>query len=201
MKHQDRRHATRSLVLDAAIRIIEQDGLQGFTLEAVAKEAGLSKGGVFYHFESKHGLVRAMLETAMEMFEQRVEELLTTGQAQSYAQAFVLATIEATTSTQYLRTTTALCAAIAGHPELLEPYVARSKVWQTRLEQGGASPARATVARLAADGLFYAALLGAGSVFAPQHADILVLLTELSQPEPGRPAVLDTPTPPTRRSR
>ena len=60
MRHQDRRHTTRSLVLDAAIRTIDREGLQGFTVEAVAREAGVSKGGIFYHFESKQGLIHAM---------------------------------------------------------------------------------------------------------------------------------------------
>ena len=119
----------------------------------------------------------------MEMFEQRISELLESGKVKRYAAAFVLATVEATTSTQYLRTTTALCAAMAGHPELLEPYAKRSREWQTRLEHDGTSPIQATVARLAADGLFYSALLGAKSVFESQYEAILNLLMEMTQPQ------------------
>lgn len=181
VKQHDRRHATRSLLLDAAVRVIDHDNLQGFTLDAVAREAGVSKGGLFYHFESKQALVRGMLEAAMTAFERRVDELHEDIPG-GYAKAFVLATIEAATSSQHLRTTTALCAALVGHPELLEPYAERSQQWQARLEQDDISPAKATLARLAADGLFYANLFGAGGVFAPRQEAVMALLIDLTQP-------------------
>jgi len=124
-----------------------------------------------------------MFEAAIEMFEQRVNALLDFRKAKRYGAAFVLATVEATTSTQYLRTTTALCAAVAAHPEVLEPYAKPSRGWHIRLEQAGTSPAQATVARLAADGLLYAALLGAKGVFVTQSEAILELLMEMTQHE------------------
>ena len=41
---------TRDLVLEACNRILRHEGLTNLTLEAVAEEAGLSKGGLLYHF-------------------------------------------------------------------------------------------------------------------------------------------------------
>lgn len=49
-------------LLDAAIRIVTRDGLGAMTLEAVAKEAGVSKGGLTHHFATKDALISAMLE-------------------------------------------------------------------------------------------------------------------------------------------
>lgn len=181
MKHANRRHATRTSLLDAAVRVIDRDTLQGFTLEAVAQEAGVSKGGLFYHFESKQALVRGMLDAAFEAFERRIGELYEAVPG-GYVKAFVLATIEAATSPQHLQTKTALCAAVASHPELLSPYAQRSQQWQSRLEQDGTLPARATVARLAADGLFFMNLFGSREVFAPQQEALVSLLMDLAQP-------------------
>lgn len=55
-------HDTRERICEAAIRTAGRDGLLAMTIDNVAKEAGVSKGGVMYHFPSKDDLVRGMLE-------------------------------------------------------------------------------------------------------------------------------------------
>lgn len=49
-------------LLDAAIRVVTRDGFAAMTLEAVAKEAGVSKGGLTHHFATKDALITAMLD-------------------------------------------------------------------------------------------------------------------------------------------
>ena len=49
-------------LLDAAIQVVSRDGLGALTLDAVAREAGVSKGGLTHHFATKDALVTAMLE-------------------------------------------------------------------------------------------------------------------------------------------
>jgi AcrR family transcriptional regulator len=39
-------------ILDAASKIVNQRGIFNLTLEAVAEEAGISKGGLLYHYPS-----------------------------------------------------------------------------------------------------------------------------------------------------
>ena len=63
---------TRDKICDAAIQITVRDGLLAMTLDAVAKEAGISKGGVMYHFPSKDELVRGVLD----YFSQQCEMML-----------------------------------------------------------------------------------------------------------------------------
>lgn len=63
---------TREKICEAAIRTATRDGLLAMTLDNVAKEAGVSKGGVMYHFPSKDELVRGMLEYFGAQVEQRV---------------------------------------------------------------------------------------------------------------------------------
>lgn len=65
-------HETRDRICEAAIRTASRDGLLAMTLDNVAKEAGISKGGVMYHFPSKDELVRGMLE----YFGAQVEQLV-----------------------------------------------------------------------------------------------------------------------------
>lgn len=53
---------TRDRVLDAFERLLVAGGSRSATLDAVAAEAGVSKGGLLYHFGSKDALVDGMLE-------------------------------------------------------------------------------------------------------------------------------------------
>jgi AcrR family transcriptional regulator len=58
------RHDTAEVVhdriLDAAEELICTRGIAGFTLDGVAQEAGVSKGGLLYHFRSKDSLISGM---------------------------------------------------------------------------------------------------------------------------------------------
>lgn len=49
--------AARAKLLDAFVKILIEQGERAATLEAVAAEAGVSKGGLLYHFGSKKALV------------------------------------------------------------------------------------------------------------------------------------------------
>ena len=51
----------RSGILEAVRRVIASQGTSRLTLEAVAAEAGISKGGLLYHFPSKESLLLGLL--------------------------------------------------------------------------------------------------------------------------------------------
>ena len=59
----ERRDAARNraLLLDAAQRLVERDGAAAVTMDAVAAEAGVGKGTVFRRFDSREGLMAALL--------------------------------------------------------------------------------------------------------------------------------------------
>lgn len=59
--------------LTAAFALVCREGAAGLTLEAVAKEAGLSKGGLLHHFPTKDALVRALVERTARLWEAAVE--------------------------------------------------------------------------------------------------------------------------------
>ena len=51
----------RERLLDAAERVVVESGATHLTLDAVAKSAGISKGGLLYHFPSKEALLQGMV--------------------------------------------------------------------------------------------------------------------------------------------
>jgi AcrR family transcriptional regulator len=56
----------RTRLLDAAEAIIQARGVAGLTLEAAARDAGVSKGGLLYHFASKEALLVALMARLAE---------------------------------------------------------------------------------------------------------------------------------------
>jgi AcrR family transcriptional regulator len=63
---------TRSELLAAAERRFYRDGYHGTTLEAIAEEAGYTKGAVYSAFESKADLFLALVDA---MIDERLEEI------------------------------------------------------------------------------------------------------------------------------
>ncbi|MGN6696478.1 MAG: TetR/AcrR family transcriptional regulator [Aquihabitans sp.] len=57
---EERRTATRQAILDAAAQRLLEGGLDGVTIAAVAKTAGISTGAVIHHFENKSALIIAL---------------------------------------------------------------------------------------------------------------------------------------------
>ena len=53
---------TRERILFGAEEVVLRDGVAHLTLEAAASEAGISKGGILYHFPTRAALVAAMVE-------------------------------------------------------------------------------------------------------------------------------------------
>jgi len=51
-----------SLLLAAANKVVVDRGVDALTLDAVACQAGVSKGGLLHHFPSKEALITAMVQ-------------------------------------------------------------------------------------------------------------------------------------------
>jgi AcrR family transcriptional regulator len=67
----ERRAETRARLLAAARETFAERGYQGASLDLVSDRAGCTKGAVYHHFESKEGLLLALLE---EQFENRLAQ-------------------------------------------------------------------------------------------------------------------------------
>lgn len=65
----------RNKVLDAAEAVVAKTGAAGLTMDAVARAAGITKGGVQYCFGSKEGLIKSMIERWSAGFDEEVTAL------------------------------------------------------------------------------------------------------------------------------
>jgi len=61
MPRQGRSAETVRAIVEAAARILEQDGLGGFTTNAVAERAGVSIGSLYQYFPGKEALIGALI--------------------------------------------------------------------------------------------------------------------------------------------
>jgi AcrR family transcriptional regulator len=64
--------ATRAAILDAAVGLASQMGLEGLSIGALAEVAGMSKSGVFAHFGSREELQIAVIREYHRRFEDEV---------------------------------------------------------------------------------------------------------------------------------
>ncbi|MGQ7786117.1 TetR family transcriptional regulator [Nesterenkonia sp. K-15-9-6] len=67
------RQSKRTEILQAATRIVQRDGVTALTYESVASEAGLTKGGLLYHFPSREDMLLALHEHVSGQWEACME--------------------------------------------------------------------------------------------------------------------------------
>ena len=180
--------ATRERIVSAAEDVVVTDGVSCLTLERAAARAGLSKGGVLYHFKSRADLVAAMVARLASRFDQGIRRNHAARQERSrrsggdgrglFALAYVdecLAESVTEAERHEERVGSALIAAIASEPALLGPLREAFASWQSQIDTDFVDPAdavRATVARLAADGLWLCELFGIDALSPQLRQDV-----------------------------
>jgi len=73
-RQQRKRDRSRDDILSAARSVLMRDGIAAVTLEAVAREAGMSKTGLYYYFASKEALLFELVFAANHKHAERVEQ-------------------------------------------------------------------------------------------------------------------------------
>jgi AcrR family transcriptional regulator len=76
VREQDRSKERRQRVLDAALDIFTRDGYGDTLVDEIARRSETSKGGVYFHFPSKHALFIAILDEAGRLLTTRVERAI-----------------------------------------------------------------------------------------------------------------------------
>jgi AcrR family transcriptional regulator len=173
----------RERILDAAETVLLRSGSGGLSIDAVVREAELSKGGFFHHFTSKDELLAAILQRLVAVLEGRVGELAALnrhprgqrlrahvqlaldGSApdRQRCRAFVLALVAAATEGAAIQ-----AAARTANDEAL-----------ARAEDQGVATGRALAVQLALDGLWLRESLGTMALDARQRAALRATLLEL----------------------
>lgn len=151
---------TRDIILDATDHIVASKGVARLTLDEVAREAGVSKGGLLYHFKSKEALTEAMIGRFIELFDTAVEQAAQhdVDPIGRNTRSYVQATIgdSPLTGGDFDRANGAITAALANFPERLEPVRQQSLRSQAHIENDNLDPVFATIIRLAIDGMWLA---------------------------------------------
>lgn len=178
MSKQVQAVATRGRLLSAALTTLRDHGLAALTLDAVAREAGVSKGGLLHHFASKEALIEAILRQLLADFEARVHAYYAAEPPHSgrWLRAYIRATYDE--APLPLEIATMLMSAMNENYALLTLIQSDFVQWQQRLLNDGVPKARATIVRQAADAYWTERLLGVAS---EQQADRFEVMQELLQ--------------------
>ncbi len=74
MDKPSRRERGERLVMEAVVRVLVRDGLDGLSVRRVAAEAGVSIGAVQHHFRTKDALLVAAADHVTMQFQARAEQ-------------------------------------------------------------------------------------------------------------------------------
>lgn len=118
----------RTQLLEAAVRVIAQDGVRGLRVEKLAAEAGVSTALIYYHFKDRAGILRAALEHVNDRARSYTEP--TAGDPRGRLEQMLLGELQ---DTAVVRETSVawgeLRASAAFHEELREPLAAATGAW------------------------------------------------------------------------
>ena len=115
------RGSSREKLLDAAADLIAKNSVNELTLEGVAAAAGVTKGGLIYHFKTKDDLLGALVERMVGQIDQRQRAKAARRGDTSGAllQAMIDDTFDMSRKEKLLLTN--LLAAATSYPHLLAP--------------------------------------------------------------------------------
>lgn len=153
----NRAQLTRQKLLQAGREVAFEAGAASLTVEGVARQAGVSKGAVLYHFPSKDGLLGAVLMSLLEGFQEAVAREHERGG--SWLKAYLRASFPEQRA-GYLRETRTIFAIVTLRPELGSLVRDRFLLWHQRALEDGQDPLTAGLVRAAVDGLWYNEMFG-----------------------------------------
>ena len=71
---------TRKMLLDAALNVFSHKGYAQSSLEEVAREAGVTRGAIYWHFSNKFEMFYAVLQELYKKAGARVQKIIDSDQ-------------------------------------------------------------------------------------------------------------------------
>ncbi len=175
---------SKDRILDAAERVVLEQGAARLTLDAVAHQASISKGGLLYNFPGKEDLIRGMIERLADRFDASLERKAHEDPniAGRHTRAYVDVCFPTPTvlSAEHDAVCAALLAAVATNLSLLEPLRGTVAAMQAKLADDGIDPVLAMIIRLAVDGLWMSDLFGMDPMDENMRTQVLERLRALT---------------------
>ncbi len=178
-RHSD---SARERIIDAADQVVIELGARHLTFDAVASKAGVSRGGLLYHFPDKEALLKGMLDRLVERAnagrtKKRAEIPEGTGRESI---AHVLWSLEE--DQRAVRAVAAALLASGAHdPGLLAPLKDEYRKFMDELTRDGLRFERAAVIALATDGLRLLELLSMSPFSKKERSSIVEELIRLAK--------------------
>ena len=144
----------RDRILEAAERVVADVGAAKLTLDVVAHSAGVSKGGLLYHFPSKESLLGALAQRYVQSMEQCIEAAkgsISERDPSRDVKACIVGILGRDPRSKAMGA--ALLATAANDLTLLEVIRERLAAYNQELVASSADFARAAIVTLAIDGL------------------------------------------------
>lgn len=165
---------TRAHILAAAAELAKEKGAAHISLEAIAKRAGISKGGLLYHFPRKDALIRAMVERHLGEIDAILDDVETkAGARPSDAVARVFVELVGAEVCAHRGQHDGILLALAENPHLLDPVRAHAKRVVERVRRTAADRELSLIALLVIDGLRSNDLFDVNQLTAEECAAVL----------------------------
>lgn len=170
-------------IVDAAEAVVIEAGASHMTLDAVAAKAGVSKGGLLYHFPTKVALLEAMISRRIKIREEsrkRACSKLPDGPTRE-VKGYVLSALFRDQSAD--RIGAPILAALAHNPKLVEPVREAIRKLYAGFVSSGAKFEQAAIIALAADGLWLQEILSISPFSKEQRNNVIEELLRLADEE------------------
>jgi len=149
--------SAKEAVLDAFERVVIDRGERAATLEAVAVEAGVSKGGLLYHFGAKKDLVEGLVGRMTGLAETDLEQLRDA--PDGIVSRFIRSSVVIGTPFDSTYIAMTRLAQSGLYPEANASLAGVEQGWRALIEGAVGDPAVARLVLLVGDGLYYNAAL------------------------------------------
>lgn len=179
MEQAQRAAGMRARLLESAARVLVTTGVHALTLDAVAREAGVSKGGLLHHFSTRAELLQALLEDSYARCLSKIDELAADDPDDygRFTRAYIRASLASDLGTAQATVVMAL---------LLDPALRAD--WLLRVESllqkdiTETDQALAKILRLAADGLWLSDAFTLHRISPAERAELEERLVALTRP-------------------
>ena len=174
---------TRQRIIEATLHVLQTKSFNKFSLEEIAQQAGVSKGGLLHHFPSKERVLEAIIQHLLQAFEARVLTFVAHEPQRPgrWLRAYIKASFEE--NSPEMEHSTMLLSFLADQPALMQIIRDDFDHWSERLLHDGVPLARAIIIRQAADATWVDRLLDISPETAVQKQvyDELMAMTEVSE--------------------